>query len=296
MLRIVFISLCLPIMLTTYLVGYELSIATIFCNEAPYLKEWIDYHTSVGVDHFLLYNDKSTDNWKEILKPYIDSKTVDVIDWPVPSMQHFIECQRNAYKDALKRLSGVSKWVALIDCDEFILPMQEKTVTECLAKHFSTASAVYVQWHHFGTNNTTLKQGESMLMKLTACARPNHPKNLIGKSIVKPECTDPDKLWNTHHIILKSDAHYCNGDGQRLHFIGPELQLDRKNHKQFIRLNHYYTRDEHFFHNTRLKRIREIGIPEWLVWQHHHDFNKRQDYAITDLINAKNSQAETAKK
>lgn len=35
---------------------YELAIATIFKNNAPFLKEWIEYHRMQGVKHFYLYN------------------------------------------------------------------------------------------------------------------------------------------------------------------------------------------------------------------------------------------------
>ena len=35
---------------------YKLSICAIFKNEANYLKEWIEYHRMVGVEHFYLYN------------------------------------------------------------------------------------------------------------------------------------------------------------------------------------------------------------------------------------------------
>lgn len=33
---------------------YYLSVCAIFKNEGPILKEWIEYHLLVGVDHFFL--------------------------------------------------------------------------------------------------------------------------------------------------------------------------------------------------------------------------------------------------
>ena len=61
---------------------YRLSLCLIFKNEAPFLKEWIDYHTIVGVDHFYLYNNNSDDNYKEVLEPYIRQGIVTLIEWP----------------------------------------------------------------------------------------------------------------------------------------------------------------------------------------------------------------------
>ena len=36
---------------------HQLSICAIFKNEAKFLKEWIEYHRLVGVDHFYLYDE-----------------------------------------------------------------------------------------------------------------------------------------------------------------------------------------------------------------------------------------------
>ena len=45
--------------------SYNVSACAIFQNEAPYLKEWIEYHRLIGVEHFYLYNNGSTDNYDE---------------------------------------------------------------------------------------------------------------------------------------------------------------------------------------------------------------------------------------
>lgn len=267
--------------------AYQLSIATIFQNEAPYLKEWIEYHRMVGVQHFWLYNDASTDNWAEVLAPYIEQGIVEVTDWASPTTAAFISYQCMANIDAIKKARGVSKWLALIDTDEFLLPAQERTVTECLNKHFANAAGVYINWHHFGTGGVRLKPGQSMLFTLTACSDQYHPSNKTGKSIVRPECIRVDDVWNTHHYVLESDKYYCNGDGQQLSFAGLDLKLDGKIHNKFMRINHYRMRDENFFYNVRLERTRRYGLPEWLLWQHYHEFNKKQDSTIIQFMHQK---------
>ena len=47
-----------------------LSLCMNFKDEAPYLKEWLDFHILVGVDHFYLFNNNSSDNYEQIIKPY----------------------------------------------------------------------------------------------------------------------------------------------------------------------------------------------------------------------------------
>ncbi len=60
---------------------YELGAACIFKDCASLLKEWIEYHRMVGVEHFWLYNNSSTDNYAEILKPYIKEGIIELFDW-----------------------------------------------------------------------------------------------------------------------------------------------------------------------------------------------------------------------
>lgn len=78
---------------------YNLSICMIFQNDAPYLKEWIEFHRLQGVDHFYLFNNLSTDNYQEILDPYIKEKVVTLFDWPHQSsnVQEWDQIQVWAY-------------------------------------------------------------------------------------------------------------------------------------------------------------------------------------------------------
>lgn len=46
-------------------------------NEAPYIKEWIEFHKLVGFTKFYFYDNESEDNTVDILKPYIDSGLVE---------------------------------------------------------------------------------------------------------------------------------------------------------------------------------------------------------------------------
>lgn len=49
----------------------KLAICVIVKNEAPYMKEWIDYHRLVGVEKFYVYDNESTDSLLSVLAPYI---------------------------------------------------------------------------------------------------------------------------------------------------------------------------------------------------------------------------------
>src|SRR5471030_1192718 len=81
---------------------YTLSIATIFKDEAPYLKEWIEFHKMMGVEHFRLYNNDSEDDFLTVLDPYIQSGEVSLIEFP-------------SSQDDLLRWAYLTQWPAYVD-------------------------------------------------------------------------------------------------------------------------------------------------------------------------------------
>ena len=102
---------------------HYLSIGCIIKNEGRYLREWIEYHLWAGVEHFYIYDNGSTDNTKEVLAPYILSGKV--------TYHYFVadreegDQQRRAYNDAISRYKRCTRWLALIDADEFLALSEE---------------------------------------------------------------------------------------------------------------------------------------------------------------------------
>ena len=117
---------------------YKLSICAVTQDEGRWLKEWIEYHLLVGVEHFWIYDNNSKDNSVEILKPYVEKGIVELFDWPFPTHNHkaYLDMQYGAYNDVLNYAKGRTEWLALIDIDEFIVPVQEKTIPETLRQTF----------------------------------------------------------------------------------------------------------------------------------------------------------------
>ena len=98
---------------------YTISICGIFKNEAPYLKEWIEYHLLIGIDHFYLYNNNSEDDYKSILQPYIKKGLITLTEWPdIPG-------QISAYKHWYENYRHETKWCTFLDLDEFLCPLKD---------------------------------------------------------------------------------------------------------------------------------------------------------------------------
>lgn len=125
---------------------YNVSICAIFKDEADYLKEWIEFHKIVGVEHFYLYNNNSSDNYLEVLKPYMDCGLVTLIDWPIK------QGQMQAYQHWADNYKSESKWVGFIDIDEFVVPNQTNSIYGFLKQFDYSRPVVIMYWRYFGSS------------------------------------------------------------------------------------------------------------------------------------------------
>lgn len=178
---------------------YQVSLCLIFYNEGPYLKEWIEYHKIIGIDHFYLYNHESTDNSMEILQPYIESGLVDVILWKdrIGQMTAYIDCANKHRFD--------SEWIGFIDTDEFIVPIEDNNIKDFLNK-FKHRGSVLINWKCFGYNGKLTRNKNSLITE--DFTQTSKKYNQLGKC-----------FWNTR-FAYKDNAPEDMMQIHYLHTIG----------------------------------------------------------------------------
>ena len=159
-----------------------LSVVCIFKDEGRHLDEWLAFCVAQGVDHFLLYDNGSSDNSREILRPWIASGIVEVIDWPVPWKSG---AQVKAYADALSRLRGRTKWAAFIDVDEFLFSPAHATLDQALRAYHGRAGVV-VNWQCYGSSGHRDSPAGLTIESFTRRARTCWARNERVKTIVDP--------------------------------------------------------------------------------------------------------------
>lgn len=234
---------------------YNLAICAIFQDEAPYLKEWIEFHRLVGVEHFYLYNHRSSDNYRQILQPYVQQGIVELFDKPKVAnrIQIFNRLQCKCYNECLAHARGTSKWIAFIDIDEYLYPVNERSLVELL-KQYDAFGGVYANWRIFGTSRITKIPSNQLLIEtLTLCTSKSFPANLYVKSIVRPEYAL--HFPNPHHPVYVKE--YCQVNTDKIPFEGPFLSTYVQSNK--LRINHYWTRDEDFFYRVKIPRQKKWG-------------------------------------
>lgn len=147
---------------------YKVAICAIFRNEAKYLKEWIEYHNVVGVEHFYLYNNFSEDDYKTVLKKYIEDGIVTLIEWPKQ------QGQMSAYNDCIQNYKNESTWIGFIDIDEFVCPILENNIYSML-KHFEKNRPVVVfYWKMFCSSGKINRNEKNLVIEdFTVCWNKN---------------------------------------------------------------------------------------------------------------------------
>ncbi len=123
---------------------HHISLCIMFKDEAVYLREWLEYHLMVGVDHFYLYDNNSSDDFERVIGKYLDEGVATLIHW---TKEH---AQVEGYEDCIRRFQSESDWIGFIDVDEFLVPVEEESLVSFLDR-FSNRASVLVYWRLFGS-------------------------------------------------------------------------------------------------------------------------------------------------
>ncbi len=111
-------------------------------DEAPNMAEWLCHHMAIGVDHFFLYDNGSTDDLHDVLKPYADHGIVTTVYFPMRGLQ------RDANNHVVRFFGDTSEWIAYVDIDEFLVPERDESITRVMAR-FPAAEQVLVSRKEF---------------------------------------------------------------------------------------------------------------------------------------------------
>lgn len=229
---------------------YDLALCAIFKNEADYLREWIEFHKLVGVQHFYLYNNLSEDHFYQVLTPYIESGEVELFEWPdqfkEDGSRAWTQTQTSAYMHAVQLAKRKAKWLAILDTDEFLFPVEKDSLVDFLLD-YEREAALCVNWQMYGTSGVAeIAPGHLLIEDLIYKAPTEYGENIQVKSIVRPMCVE--SVTNPHHCNFILGLYQVNSNGEmRFGPFSPVL-VDK------IRINHYWTRDEKFFYEKKIAR------------------------------------------
>jgi glycosyltransferase involved in cell wall biosynthesis len=193
----------------------HLAICAIFKNEAPYLREWIEFHRLVGVEQFHLYQNRSDDGYQSVLQPYIQEGLVQVTEWP-----ELPPCQIQAYQHFISLHKG-KPWCA--------------TIGEALESIASQDwGAIGVNWMCFGASRQEEATSRPVIERFTLRPSNDFPPNKHIKSIVRM-----DRVQSAG-----PNSHQFNTRGGTFSELGHRLTGAFTTHPTHsrLRINHYHTK------------------------------------------------------
>lgn len=259
-----------------------LAVCLIFQNDAPYLREWIEFHRIQGVSHFYLYNNNSEDNYKEILKPYENRGVVTLIEWDKEHEEgngrEWNKIQTGAYNHCLEKFGKNYSWIAFIDSDEFLYCTSGEKLPSFLEK-YKKYGGLCVNWQMFGTSSVyNIPKGHLMIELLTRCAKWDGPHNFSYKSIVQPKYVD--RCPNPHFCRYIGTQYAVNPDLIPItDQISPYVCVDQ------IRINHYWTRTEGYLREYKIpKRVHMYKDDEKVLLDWAEAFNEVSDNTIQQFV------------
>ena len=243
----------------------ELTVVAIAKNEAPYIREWVAYHLSVGVSKIYIYDNESQDNLREVLDDFIKDGKVIYTYFPGKNMQ------MPAYNDAIGKYKFSSRYMAFIDCDEFLVApnqMNLSNLVSSLLEKVPNAAGLGVNWCLYGSSGYEKKQPgillETFLRRADISAWPNfHVKTIVNPRLVK-------NYISPHFPVYVSGGWSIDSKCNRQHlWYNHSVDFD------IIRCNHYFCKSREEF---VMKRNRGMADR-----QEKYDFTKFDEYDLNEV-------------
>lgn len=223
-----------------------IAIVTVAKNEGSYIGEWVKFHKAVGIRHFFIYDDASTDDTIEVLKTHLSEDELTITPWAGRmtdvANDQLLNSQVLAFCHAILNFGGGFWRMAFIDVDEFLLPKKGSTVEEALAgaKGFPNVS---LPWHMFTSSGHKKRPDGPVVMNYTMRgADPlSQKKNASNYKCIVDPCEIVEV--SVHHFQTREFGPTTSNDaGARFSRKGRKSPAFYSS--EFLQLNHYYGKSE----------------------------------------------------
>ena len=226
---------------------HYLTLVAIAKDETRNLREWLVYHTLLGIEAFIIYDNESSTPVSETLAPFLRGGFLTVVDIPGPNMQ------LQAYNHALREFGHSTRWMGFIDLDEYIVPQTTDDLRHFLTDYEAHAGLA-VNWVMYGSGGHIKRPHGLMIENYTTRLPLAAPANYHIKSIVKPACTL--RALSPHSFAYREGCSAVNPD--RLPIASPfsPACVDK------IRVNHYFFRSREEFTEKINRGRADTNAPE----------------------------------
>jgi len=148
----------------------------------PYVREWVEFHMFVGIDHMYIYESIDPKLMSQKLADYISGGQVTVLDHTKPNIKLFGGPQIAQMQHSIHTNAHKSWWLAHIDSDEFLAPTDWQTPgalkRDLVRLQELGYCEVQVPRQRFGSNGLT-KRPPLSTMAYTRSSTADYVKSII---------------------------------------------------------------------------------------------------------------------
>lgn len=253
---------------TKHIFETDFAVVAIAKNEGLYIKEWIEYYLLLGVTKFYIYDNGSTDNTKLILEPYIQSNKVIYHSFPGRAKQ------LDAYNHCILNYKKQCKFMAFIDLDEFLIPLNGTLLSNTVQffSKYRNAGGLGVNWLVYGSAGHKERPVGTVLENYLYRAEESAEVNRCIKVICNPRRIQ-GFIDSPHNCDYKKGFFTFNDKGIKIK--GPWNEYPNNSYDLF-RINHYYCKSEE---EGRIKFERGLATDEVDIkrkWSEYERFNRNE--------------------
>lgn len=221
----------------------RIAICCIAKNENLYIREWVEYHKVLGIDHITIYdnNDPNGEKFDEVIEDYIISGFCRIINYRGKQL-----CQLDAYNHFYTNNKDTYDWIAFIDCDEFMTIGKniKGSIKSALNNiRYIPYQMIHVNWMNYGDNNLVDYDNRPILSRFSIPTLPydfkwyyDFPDNNHTKTIVRGGLR---KVTFIHTHYCASPYYYCcNDKGTKVNMESPFSAYDF----DYIYIRHFRTK------------------------------------------------------
>jgi hypothetical protein len=239
-------------------------IVTIIKYDYSYLKEFIDYHTKIGISKFIIYNNGK----KKINDEY---SNCIIIDFPGDVIK------RTAYNHfSLNILNKIEEdWILFIDYNEYLVTKKHITIQKFIEEYENYKSIGIIK-KIFSTNGHINKPNGLIIENYTLSNTSKNIKTLIHKDIIRQNINKKifenlDNILNNAKIINDTDIvcinNYLKSWSELIHKIKNYDRLESHHKYNFLEFKEWAysencNRDTDILKLLSIKNYTEYNVPE----------------------------------
>ena len=278
----------------------EVAIVCIAKNESKYIQEWIYYHLKIGISKIIIYDNSDNielqfleQTWenKVLIIPWANNNIIKspfsknrTFDGP-PCCQSCEGAQIWAYENYIlnyKKRNLMYKWVAFIDCDEFIkINNNSMDIVPFFNSINFNEGILTLNWVHYGSNGHNKYENKPLIERFTK-------RESNGTNLHKSICVIENTISVNHSMHdFKTTKYTRNANGDNIqHGLKSSPCIDK------ISIAHFAVKSKEEFREKIDRKYAIIQNFGTRNWDHFNEFDRNEIEDLT-LLNTLKSKKNT---